>query len=414
MPHRQNVYFLIAIVSAGAMVPGCAQTPGLGSTAGMSFDEYRARADRDPSGGYVVEWDLVLSSDELHAHWQAQQQGTLSVMNIDGQDIVWDAVAKKRLTYCIGNTFTASETAAIIAGLKAATENGWERMADVDFIHVPAQDGAGCTANNLNVVFDINRAPSDAVYLAKAFFPNAERAGRNVLVAAGALAVDVKWPLANILGHELGHALGLRHEHIRSPTSGCSENDLYYRALTPYDAASIMHYPQCGGTSPDLAFTMMDRTGIASLYGPAIVNHPPVAQLTEPTNGAIVPRTFKVRSMLTDVDLVKAELFVDAELYDDATAPPFEFEVTTSPGAHVLSIKATDSLDQTTTSSVTVTVESPPKPPGNGSGTGPDEDPQDGPDEVIGGCSSRGGATGWGIAVFWFALFARRRSEPQV
>ena len=66
------------------------------------------------------------------------------------------------------------------------------------------------------------------------------------------------WTPTNILGHELGHTLGFRHEHTR-PESGTCFEDNNWRPLTPYDSASIMHYPQCNGTSDDLELHQQRR-----------------------------------------------------------------------------------------------------------------------------------------------------------
>lgn len=71
---------------------------------------------------------------------------------------------------------------------------------------------------------------------------------------------------ANTLGHELGHVLGFRHEHTR-PESGTCFEDNNWRPLTPYDSSSIMHYPQCNGSSDDLSMTSTDVAGVVALYG---------------------------------------------------------------------------------------------------------------------------------------------------
>ena len=50
-------------------------------------------------------------------------------------------------------------------------------------------------------------------------------------------------------------------------TDGTCFEDNNWRPLTPYDSASIMHYPQCNGSSNDLSMTSTDRQGAVALYG---------------------------------------------------------------------------------------------------------------------------------------------------
>ena len=95
--------------------------------------------------------------------------------------------------------------------------------------------------------------------------PEQPRRQRNILVNASSLMNSGSWTPGNILGHELGHTLGFRHEHTRPEAGTCFE-DNNWRALTPYDSASIMHYPQCNGSS-NLTFTGPDGKGVRALYG---------------------------------------------------------------------------------------------------------------------------------------------------
>ena len=74
------------------------------------------------------------------------------------------------------------------------------------------------------------------------------------------------WTLTGVLRHELGHTIGFRHEHTRPEAGTCFE-DNNWRPLTPYDSASIMHYPQCNGSSNDLSMTSQVRAGVVALYG---------------------------------------------------------------------------------------------------------------------------------------------------
>src|SRR5262245_51528420 len=94
---------LVFILAAGALY-GCVEQPNepsVTSTAGISFEEYRATAVREPgTGAYIVDWDIVLNSDEeLYNYWQGYQQGALTIYAINGVDQKWSATQKKNLTY---------------------------------------------------------------------------------------------------------------------------------------------------------------------------------------------------------------------------------------------------------------------------------------------------------------------------
>ncbi|MBZ4422954.1 hypothetical protein [Myxococcus sp. RHSTA-1-4] len=70
-----------------------------------------------------------------------------------------------------------------------------------------------------------------------------------------------------VLRHELGHILGFRHEHTH-PASGTCFEDSDWRALTPYDPSSVMHYQWCSGVmTADMRLTDLDERGSVSLYG---------------------------------------------------------------------------------------------------------------------------------------------------
>lgn len=140
----------------------------------------------------------------------------------------------------------------------------WESAADVHFRHDASQD-ASCNASNPNVVFDVELV-SGQPYLARAFFPNYARGNRNLNIDATSFSA-APYTLTGILRHELGHTIGFRHEHTRPEAATCFK-DNNWRPLTPYDAASVMHYPQCSGTNTgDLTLTAMDSTGVRNLYG---------------------------------------------------------------------------------------------------------------------------------------------------
>jgi len=410
---------LLAGSVASMVLLGCVDQPNLGSTAGMSFEEFKARTYREPATGlYVLDWDTPVSGDAaLYRIWEATQQGALAVYNVNGTDIKWDATGRKNLTYCVSDAFGANKQL-VVDAMKTASDNGWEKFADVNFVYVPGQD-ANCTAANANVLFDVNPVNANGQYLMRSFFPDSPRNERNVLIDNTAFQPGGTGnvPFANIVAHELGHTLGFRHEHIRPEANAtqCLE-DNQFRGLTTYDSASVMHYPQCNGTSTNLAFTQRDQQGVQLLYGPPVQNVSPMAQVTFPQDGATVPPTFKVEASIVDTDLVKAELFIDGTLSSTITAAPFSFQVTNlALGGHVLDIRATDAAGQTTTQTLNINVANTGGTgtgsntgDGNGGASGAGNTGGVGDNDVYGGCSTGSGA-GLAFALVGLVGLIRRK-----
>jgi hypothetical protein len=205
---------------------------------------------------------------QAHAELTTTRQG-LAVNRVSWGDDLWSGSQKLNLRYCVSGGFGANKARVVSAMASAAA--AWEQYAVVDFIHDASQD-ANCTNANPNVTFDVNLVNVGGQYLARAFFPSSPRSSRNVYIDVTAFSSS--WSLEGILMHELGHALGFRHEHTRPEAGQCFE-DNNWRGVTPYDRASVMHYPQCGGTNSALSYlSTSDLEGATFLYGSRARNAP--------------------------------------------------------------------------------------------------------------------------------------------
>lgn len=233
---------------------------------GMTWEEFQAITYQEPDTGiFIVDGDTpILTLSELHRFYdEVVRDGALIVHQVGGADAAWSASQKLNLTYCVSTSFGA-RYAEVVQAMASAT-GAWEAAANVNYVHVAAQDGS-CTASNKNVVFDV-RPVHSGQYLARAFFPNQSRSSRNILVDDTAFLNGNSPSVTGVLRHELGHTIGFRHEHTR-PESGTCFEDNSWRPLTPYDSDSVMHYPQCNGTGNwSLTLTNSDKSGAASLYG---------------------------------------------------------------------------------------------------------------------------------------------------
>ncbi len=266
----------IALAATGSMALALAMAaPGVQAAQGSpvpTFQEFKASTFRDVDGQYIVNGDEpVAGTGALKSYYEGMVgvarkviDNGLVVNTVGGVDDKWSQARVGNLTYCVSNEF-GNRKAAVVAATARGTAL-WERASTaIDYVRVRSAE-ASCTTRNNRVVFSVEPTRSQA-FIARAFFPSSQDARRNIKVNAVSLLNTPDWPPGNIMGHELGHTLGFRHEHTR-PEAGICFEDLNWRPLTDYDSASIMHYPQCNGTSTDLSFTQTDAEGVAELYGP--------------------------------------------------------------------------------------------------------------------------------------------------
>lgn len=222
----------------------------------------------EDTGAMIVDTDLPAESPAevaaiLGDGAPVGDEQALTVNVVAGRDDVWPRAMRSQLTYCVDARGFGRDAAAVIAALRTATAD-WERAANVRFTHLAAEDGR-CDRTNLRVLFDV-RPASGRPYLARSFLPSNGRSMRELIINGTALPPPRPLTLAGAVRHELGHILGLRHEHTRSRSNPCYE-DAQWRAVTPYDVRSVMHYPQCLGVGGrDLTLTASDLAGIRALY----------------------------------------------------------------------------------------------------------------------------------------------------
>lgn len=256
-----------AIAVSTALAVTASAAPNDTGTA-PTWEEFRTSTYVDVDGAYVVNGDEAIDTkgalrqfyDDMVAEPDPMENG-LVVNTVSGRDDKWSASTAANLTYCVSTRFGSRYTSVVNAMRSGA--GLWEAASSrVNFVHVSSQDSS-CTTRNSSVVFSVEPVQTNQ-YIARAFFPSSSKSVRNVLVDDSIWTSG--WSPTNVLGHELGHVLGFRHEHTRPESGACYENSSW-RPLTPYDSSSIMHYPQCNGTSDDLSMTDTDRAGVRALYG---------------------------------------------------------------------------------------------------------------------------------------------------
>ncbi len=247
-----------------------------------SWERFLAESTREFEGRtiHVIEDDIAVTLDQLRAEYDRRVAEALGetaggdevgsarqpslVNQVGGVDDLWPALDRRDLTYCVSDEFGALKTRSVNEMAQATGE--WERHANVNFRYVPGEDGA-CNNTNPNITFSVRPWASGG---ACAFFPSGDGCvARTLVINHSSYTTGIKTS-QGVFRHELGHILGLRHEHIRVPGTFCSTEDSLWRPVTSYDSNSVMHYHSCTGSTNtgDYRITALDAAGVEALYGP--------------------------------------------------------------------------------------------------------------------------------------------------
>lgn len=298
---------------AAAVLFGVAMVAGCGSAADpaepvddASFEEYKNSArvllvDGEPI--YNVEFDLFFNEERLYQHYLRRLQESepelvdksVVIQQVStGLDLTFqrgpDALS---ITYCVSNAFGADQAQAI-QDMQNATAD-WQAAANFRFEYVPGKNGS-CVGGTAGI--DVAVIPSigfEAACATPPYFPPGDQWHWCPGYTQGTLGFDYgnwQWSWVDgsttsrgVMRHELGHILGLRHEHAFSPSGPlCGESpvtgDIGGRELTDYDVDSVMHYPDCGNNVWTFPITEKDAVGVREIYGMPAAWYPALLQPT--------------------------------------------------------------------------------------------------------------------------------------
>lgn len=309
---KATVVVLSLSLSSGSMM-GCTESTALEHTSESqpsaqasipSWEAYRAAAKRE-GNGFVVEWDIwVPSEDALRAYYEQTvleltDKAHIATQYSTGARLIWSAEKATNIRYCVSHAdFDAVDGTyyeRALDELEIAMRD-WEDQANVNFNHVPAEDD-DCHNENAHIDIAIGPMPVGGGYTGCAAFPMYNWEGEHSSIGPchmeNFLGIDfaqadlsMEYTSVGVLRHELGHALGFRHEHPwRGPQHYCGEYQSYITAMpedvsgeavtgVTYDEESVMHYrgSTCaaqGGFGPTGEFVLSKNDGESAraVYG---------------------------------------------------------------------------------------------------------------------------------------------------
>jgi hypothetical protein len=268
------------------------------------WQRFLATARPGAGNGYVVDGDLYYPSLEaLRAAFDEAMEADVEKAHeykqiSTGKIPTFSLSAAKSIKYCVSDSFAAAKSTWVTA--MADATKAWEQKVNVRFSYQSGLDSS-CNWQQAGVDFAVGRADGINQYCAanKMGWQDTSCPIGGFNTYLGVLSIDTtfdpsvggQYPNVTPTGalrHELGHILGLRHEHpwrggnvagstcpelpTQSDTTGVQ------LGTTSYEQASVMHYPfndpnpptmeDCGGDpNSDFHITNVDAQDTQRIYG---------------------------------------------------------------------------------------------------------------------------------------------------
>lgn len=206
--------------------------------------------------GYIYEKDVALTYEEVQAAYNNYLK-TSTRGNYRDPQMKWKDEVRFNLTYKFTGLLQTSDLgdAEVKEAFREATRR-WMDVAGVKFIEVDSDP-----------LFTVTGVTSGDYY-AISFFPNENTFGENKKVIKlnrmwAPMAYNTYEKMVGLFTHELGHALGLAHEHQRRDSLNTYGQRKYGVHFGNYDHDSIMDY----GNKPYLnGISQGDIAAISNLY----------------------------------------------------------------------------------------------------------------------------------------------------